>query len=125
LVGLTVTVGAQQFMVTTDTSGNFALEGLTTGTYDIWVKNSHTLANRRSVNLAPGANVVSFGTLREGDANDDNCVTIADFDILASAFFPGYDPRADFNQDGYVNILDFAMLRENVAVCGDPVVAGP
>jgi dienelactone hydrolase len=125
LVGLTVTIGEQQYATTTDASGSFTLEGLMPGTYDIRAKNSHTLANRQSVNLAPGANVMSFGTLREGDANDDNCVTIADFDILASAFFPGYDPRADFNQDGYVNILDFAMLRENLAACGDPVVAGP
>jgi hypothetical protein len=125
LVGLTVTIGEQQYATTTDASGSFTLEGLMPGTYDIRVKNSHTLANRQSVNLAPGANVMPFGTLREGDANDDNCVTIADFDILASAFFPGYDPRADFNQDGYVNILDFAMLRENLAACGDPVVAGP
>jgi hypothetical protein len=120
-----VTIGDQQYTVTTDASGGFALEGLTPGTYDIRVKNAHTLANRPRVTLAPGANVVSFGTLKEGDANDDNCVTFADFEILADAFWPGYDPRADFNQDGVVNILDFSMLRENFAVCGDIVVTGP
>jgi hypothetical protein len=86
-------------------------------------KNSHTLANRRSVSLAPGSNAVAFGTLREGDANDDNCVTIADFAVLANGFFPNYDPRTDFNQDGYVNTLDFSMLRENFGVCGDSVAA--
>jgi pimeloyl-ACP methyl ester carboxylesterase len=124
-VVLTVTIGGQQYVVTTDTSGNFTLTGLTPGTYEIRVKNSHTLANRRSVSLGPGVNAASFGTLREGDANDDNCVTIADFAILASSFFPEYDPRADFNQDGYVNLSDFAMLRENFAVCGDSVPAHP
>jgi predicted peptidase len=124
-VALTVRIGGQQYAATTDASGNFTLAGLTTGTYDVWVKNSHTLANRRSVTLAAGSNAVSFGTLREGDANDDNCVTIADFEILAGAFFPSYDPRADFNQDGYVNVLDFSMLRENFAVCGDTVPAHP
>jgi dienelactone hydrolase len=122
-VGLTVTIGEQQYATTTDASGSFTLEGLTPGTYDIRLKNLHTLANRRSLTLSPGANVVSFGTLKEGDANDDNCVTFTDFEILAGAFWPGYDPRADFNQDGVVNILDFSMLRENFAVCGDIVPA--
>jgi hypothetical protein len=121
---LTVTIDGQQHIATTDTSGNFTLAGLTPGTYDIRVKNSHTLANRRTVSLAPGANAESFGTLKEGDANDDNCVTLTDFSILATAFFPAYDLRADFNQDGYVSVVDFSMLRENFAVCGDTAVTG-
>jgi hypothetical protein len=124
-VVLTVTIGGQQYMATTDTSGNFTLVGLTPGIYDIRVKNSHTLANRRTASLVPGANAVSFGTLKEGDANNDNCISIRDFSILATAFFPAYDVRADFNQDGYVNVVDFSMLRENFAVCGDTAVLGP
>jgi len=124
VVPLTVTIGGQQYAVTTDTSGNFNITGLTPGTYNILVKGAHTLANLRSTTLVSGANAVSFGTLKEGDANSDNCVTIADFSILASGFFPAYEARADFNQDSYVNLADFALLRENFAVCGDIVVTG-
>jgi dienelactone hydrolase len=123
---LTVTIGGQRYVVSTDTSGNFELAGLTPGTYDIHVKGTHTLANlRSSVTLLPGSNTAAFGTLREGDSNDDNCVAITDFSILASAFSPQYDPRADFNMDGYVSILDFSMLRENFGLCGDLIVPAP
>jgi predicted peptidase len=124
-VTLTVTIDGKQHVATTDTSGNFTLAGLTPGTHEVRVKNSHTLANRRTVSLVLGTNTVSFGTLKEGDANDDNCVTMADFSILAAAFFPSYDAQADFNQDGYVNLRDFIMLRENFALCGDIEVTGP
>jgi hypothetical protein len=123
---LTVNIDGRRYVVPTDTSGTFTITGLSAGTYNIRVKNSHTLANvRNNVTLVAGLNTVHFGTLAEGDANDDNCVTITDFSVLASGFFPQFDPRADFNNDGYVNILDFSMLRENFAVCGDLPVASP
>jgi poly(3-hydroxybutyrate) depolymerase len=125
-VMLTVNIDGRRYVVPTDTSGTFTITGLSAGTYNIRVKNSHTLANvRNNVTLVAGLNTVHFGTLAEGDANDDNCVTITDFSVLASGFFPQFDPRADFNNDGYVNILDFSMLRENFAVCGDLPVASP
>jgi hypothetical protein len=93
--------------------------------YDIRVKGSHTLANiKRNVALQAGSNTINFGTLLEGDANDDNCVNAPDFSILRTAFGksqgqPGYDSRADFNQDGAVNAPDFSLLRTNFGRCGD------
>jgi len=123
---LTVTVGGRRYVVTTDTQGMFEISGLTPGVYDIRVKNSHTLANLKTgVTLLPGVNNVDLGTLREGDCNDDNCVAITDFSILANGFAPLYDPRADLNADGHVSILDFSMLRENFGLCGDLPVTGP
>lgn len=119
VVSLTVEIGETNYATTTDSEGHFTISGLAAGTYDIRVKNAHTLANVQSVSLVPGTNAVSFGTLREGDANNDNCITIIDFSLLAYGFFPAYDARADFNQDGYVNIQDFSMLRENFGLCGD------
>jgi len=52
-------------------------------------------------------------------------VTILDFSILASTFGlgagdPGFDPRADFNQDTFVTILDFSLLAANFGQCGAP-----
>jgi hypothetical protein len=93
------------------------------GTYDVRVKNSHTLANLRvGVILSVGVNNIEFGTLLEGDANNDNYVNINDFSFLASSFYPRYDARADFNGDGVVNINDFSLLASNFGQHGDVLV---
>jgi pimeloyl-ACP methyl ester carboxylesterase len=123
-VPLTVTVGSTSYAVATDQWGKFTLFGLTPGTYDIRVKNSHTLRNLKSgVALVAGPNPVDFGALLEGDANDDNAVNIKDFSILSTGFYPTYDARADFNEDGYINISDFSLLVTNFGWYGDITVA--
>jgi hypothetical protein len=102
------------------------LAGLTPGTYDIGVKNSHTLRNLvGGVTLVAGTNTIYFGTLLEGDANDDNYVNISDFSLLSAGFHPGYDARADFNEDGVVNIGDFSLLATNFGAHGDIAQAVP
>jgi hypothetical protein len=88
------------------------------------VKNSQTLQNCLSVTLAAGGNTVGFGTLREGDANDDNCVTVLDFSILESTFGtcagnPTYDARADFDGNDCVTLVDFSLLATDFGICGD------
>jgi hypothetical protein len=84
------------------------------------VKNSHTVSNRKTgVVLVAGRNDLDLGTLREGDANNDDRVSIIDFSILAAGFSPLYDARADFNQDGSVTIIDFSRLAQNFGVQGD------
>ncbi len=110
---LRLTVGGALHTVETDTFGRFALAGLTPGTYEIRVKNRHTLTNiLLGAALMAGENTLSLGLLREGDANDDDVVDIADFSVLRSIFGTA-DPRADFNQDGIVDIVDFSLLRTN------------
>jgi hypothetical protein len=131
-VPLTVTVGGAVHSATTDTWGQFTLRDLQPGTYDIRVKNPHTLVNLKSgVSLAAGIQTIHFGTLLEGDANNDNCVNIIDFSVLANGFTPRFDARADLNEDGLVNISDFSLLVLNFGRCGDielstarPPVAG-
>jgi hypothetical protein len=71
--------------------------------------------------LNAGANSMDFGTLREGDADGNNCVNILDFSILRSNYGQA-GTNADFNQDGWVSILDFSLLRSSFATCGDIVV---
>jgi hypothetical protein len=76
------------------------------------------------VTLAGGANPVDFGTLRAGDANDDNCVLLVDFSILVSTFGmctadAGFDGRADFDGSGCVALVDFSLLATNFSQCGD------
>jgi hypothetical protein len=119
VVALTVKIGDTNYAATTDSSGQFTISGLAPGTYDICVKNSHTLSARTTgVVLVAGTNVVNLGTLREGDANNNDFININDFSILASVFLTS-DPQADFNQDGVVNLGDFVLLRDNYFVQGD------
>jgi hypothetical protein len=120
VVSLTVKIGGTNYGATTDSAGYFTITGLTPGTYNICVKNSHTLSTGKTgVVLVTGTNAVDFGALREGDANNDDFITIVDFSVLAAGFFPAYDARADFNQDGYVNINDFSLLALNFGAHGD------
>ena len=72
----------------------------------------------------PARIIVDFGLLREGDANDDNFVTLIDFSLLSGAFATcqgdaRYDARTDFNADGCVTILDFSLLSSNFGQAGD------
>ncbi len=117
--------------VTTDQSGSwFVPVPAPAGSYDACVKNRHTLQNRVPVTLTLGNNVLNLGTLREGDANDDNVVALVDFSILVSTFgkcqgAAGYDDRPDFNEDDCVLITDFSLLSMNFGLAGDvcPAVA--
>ena len=108
---------------TTDQNGNFTCGGFLPGAYTGCVKHGHTLQNCQSVTLASGSNVVNFGTLREGDGNNDNCVLLVDFSILASTFSKcsgdaGFDARADFDLSGCVVLLDFSLLATDFSQCG-------
>ena len=104
----------------TDDSGSFTVDVLA-GTYDLLVKNSHTLANRQDDITIPenGATaLIDFGTLFEGDADNDNAVISSDFFILRNTYNmsegdPGYDDRADFDEDQAVISSDFFLLRNH------------
>ena len=115
---------------TTDTSGHFVLGGILPGTYDVYVKNIHTLQNKQTIALVEGTNVVNFGTLKEGDANDNNFVNLNDFSILANTFskcvgYIGYDGRADFNESGCVTLPDFSLLATNFLQGGQILSLNP
>jgi hypothetical protein len=110
--------------VTTDNEGNFTVADVGAGTYDIGVKSPRTLSN-----LVTGVafstdtvTSVDFGTLREGDANNDDVVSAPDYSYLYTYFgatsSPGTD-YCDFNQDGVVSGLDYSLLWGNFAEVGD------
>ncbi|MBN1551520.1 hypothetical protein JW979_08625 [bacterium] len=110
----------------TDQNGYFSV-AVDPGTFDILVKNSHTLANCiRGIEIPRGGSTppIDFGTLREGDADNDNLVLSSDFFILRNTFNksmgdPGYDDRADFNEDDSVTSDDFFLLRNHYNQSGD------
>jgi hypothetical protein len=115
---------AYTFTPTIDASGNFDLAAIAPGAYLVAIKQSNTLQNVQHVMLAAGSNRIDFGTLRAGDADDSNRVTLADFSILTSAInhcapSSSYDARADFNADGCLSLFDFSLLSMNYGEQGD------
>lgn len=111
-------------MVSTQ-SGAFAIPRVVApGDYRVRLKGLHTLRNLLPTTLAGGANTVNMETLLEGDAFGDNRVNGRDVSLLAAAFGksqgqPGFDPRADFNEDDAVNAADLTLLRANLGRRGD------
>jgi hypothetical protein len=116
------------FATVTDDSGYFVVNtNLPPGNYMWRVKNPQTVANGGTANLVDGLNTVEMGLLREGDANDENCITVADFNITKNTYGRapndgGYDARADYNGDDLVSITDFNLLKNNYGNCGEPPI---
>jgi hypothetical protein len=111
---------------TTNSTGGFSFVfDHAPGTYDIGVKGSHTLSRlEEDVVIDSATTYVDFGTLLEGDCENDDDVDIYDFGILADAVgsAPGdanWDERADLNNDGAVNIYDFGLLADNFGLSGE------
>jgi murein DD-endopeptidase MepM/ murein hydrolase activator NlpD len=118
-----------EFHPTTDDAGQLTIvDGIAPGTYDLQVKNSHTLSNRReNVALVAGPNSVNMCTLLEGDADDNDLVDVSDFSMLATCFFQPLDsqpfcPNTDFNEDDIVDIVDFSLLEDNFFKRGPIIV---
>jgi len=107
------------YTANTDASGYFTVTGITQGTYDAKVKNAHTLSNKKNnVAVPTGSTAVDFGTLLEGDANNDDNIGGADYSILATAYSKcsgqsGWDSRADFNGSGCIEGADYSLLASN------------
>jgi len=116
---------AYQWNLALDTSGRWSGSlTLSAGSYDVRVKNLHTLRNVKRNVLIDGSATINMGTLLEGDADGDNRVRASDFALLRAAYFTqegdlGFDPRTDFDEDNRVRSSDFALLRSNYFASGD------
>lgn len=114
-----------QWTLTLDQSGHWSgMLDMFTGTYDVRLRNLHTLRNVRHNLTINGPLTLAMGTLHEGDANADNFVNILDFARLRNSYFldegmPGFDPTADFDENNTINILDFGLLRGSYFMEGD------
>jgi hypothetical protein len=87
------------------------------GSYDLAVKVTHWLRQKRLVNTAPG-NVSGLAfSLNNGDVDGDNEVTISDYSVM-SLHINGTGV-GDLNEDGTVDIGDFAILSANFGLIGD------
>lgn len=123
----------------TDASGYFtvSVSGLPPGIYDWRVKGPQYLANSGNVDFGfpildfgtdlnnPKSVSVEMGIMRAGDCDDNNVVSVSDFNILKGTFGkavgdPGYDGRADFTGDNTVNITDFGRQQNHFGQSGAP-----
>jgi hypothetical protein len=110
---------------TTDQSDalSVGIPELAAGNYDVQVKAAHALSVLRRHVTFPLTGPVDFCTAREGDADENEVVSILDFSILAATFNqlkgqPGFDGRADFDHNGMVTILDFSSLAASFGLQG-------
>jgi len=132
------------FSITTDHQGNCRLPAeVLTGSF--CVKGAHTLA--KQVAGPSTGSIVELGTLLEGDINDDNLVNLKDYSLWLMgkgkcAGDENYNPNADLNADGCIDLADAAFLKTpalggnlyrpllppndplNAQVCQVPIPAG-
>jgi hypothetical protein len=112
--------------VTTDNVGNFTIPDVAAGTYDICVKSPRALSELETgvVMVSGTPTSVDFDTLREGDANNDDAISLADYALLYAAYgsTPGdgnWNDNCDFNRNEAVDLGDYALLYANYGQVGD------
>ena len=118
--------------VSPDTASPCAINSIEPGTYDVYVKGQSSVGVLvTNVPFLPGQfRTISDLVLREGDIDQGNGgsdkVDNADFTAFSAAYnsYPAGDgsqpasnwnPRADLNQSGYIDVLDFSLLASNYA----------
>lgn len=108
-----------QYELATDENGNLSQADIPPGTYNLQIKHiNHIPALQWNVILNAGENVIDFGILKAGDANNDAYVSATDFSLLSASYGKcsgqeGYDGRSDFNRDDCVTAVDFSLLSSN------------
>ena len=107
--------------------GVYTLTNVPRKTYVMHIKGLKYLAKNIAVDATAGNVSNASAFLMVGDADNNNSTDIGDFGILVNAYnsdvtMPnsGYDPAADFNDDGLIDIGDFGLLDNNFNLSGDP-----
>jgi len=111
---------------TTDNTGVFIIAGLTPDTYDIRIKGLTSVSELEgNVTLTAGnTTVVDFGTMREGDCNDDNWITGADRNLLYTGWGStvgdgNWNPDCDLNADDWLTGADRNLMYTYWGQSGD------
>jgi hypothetical protein len=105
--------------------GDFALLGVTPGTYTIWaVFPGYLRARLTDVAVSAGQTLfLPTAELIAGDANNDSQINLLDLTIVANNYdlSPPADPRADINGDRQVDIRDLVLVAVNYDRMGPTV----
>jgi glucose/arabinose dehydrogenase len=111
--------------VITDQNGNFSIPAIPAGVYTIAVKGTNTLRRvKTGQTLIIGDNAISFGTLKDGDVNNNNMINLSDLGLLLASYNkiagdPGYNINADLNRSGAVNLSDLGLMLSNYNNLGE------
>ena len=100
--------------------GSFDLPGLLAGTYTVDITHPSYLRAGPNVFTITGDSTEDIGnvTLLGGDINVDDKINILDAAMVALVFAvtngqPNFDPEADINGDGVIDIFDLVMIGTN------------
>ncbi len=122
--GAIITTSPGGYWSASDSAGNYTISNVPPGTYTVNPEMTLYLDSSKSgVVVNTGATTtLSQVRLLGGDCNDSEHIEIHDATIIGSAFGSvptdsNWDPRADINADGKVNILDAVILGGNWDKC--------
>jgi len=111
--------------VTTNNTGFFSIN-VTPGTYDVGIKNATCLSKLvTNVTLTAGnTTVVDFGTVREGDIDNNDWVASSDLSRFCAAYGTkpgdaGWNADADLNRDNWVSSGDLSLFCADYNLKGD------
>jgi hypothetical protein len=100
--------------------GTFELPALAAASYSVDItRTSYLRAGPRPFNVVTGSTVdLGNVTLLGGDCDGDDKINIMDAAMVALSFAvtssgAGFEPRADINGDGVVDIYDLVMVGNN------------
>ena len=115
--------------LTSSESGQFQIDSLAPGAYQVAVESLTSLRQIADVQMAGERVDVDFGQLVEGDAVNDNAINILDFSLVARGFDACVDSNrfvltADFNRDGCINSADLALVKQNFGQQGRALTDG-
>ena len=111
---------------TTDTSGNFTVDNVTPGTWDVLADNCSDLTEMSLGETFTAGNTfyVNFGSSREGDCNGDDYIDALDSSMLFTSWNtmlgdPGYNVCCDLNRDDWIDAMDWSAMCANWNQLGD------
>jgi PKD repeat protein/murein tripeptide amidase MpaA len=106
------------FSLTTDVTGLYTFT-VPAGVYQLTIEFPQYLDAARSLNLLTGdSTALGSVTLLAGDVNDNDKINIVDLALIGAHYDlnagdPGWDARADLNNDGTVNLQDLVLAAGN------------
>jgi len=118
--GAQVSANPGSYSTITSSSGSFILGPLPAGTYTVEMQmGSYLRAGGRNFQVnSGGTTVLPPVVLLGGDCDGDDAINIMDAGTVSLVFGlgagqPGFDPHADINDDGIVDIYDLVMIGIN------------
>lgn len=111
------TTVVHSYPITLDAGGNYSINPVFIGTFDVTLKISHWLRKTTAKVIASGVNTLNF-TLTNGDMFQDNKVDIFDLNTGLTNFAT-VDPTLDLDGDNVIALPDLNLIFVNFATNGD------